>query len=159
MSEQAKEFALNAHRDQKYGEHPYSVHLAEVASIAIEFGAPPEVCEAAWLHDVLEDTDLTFEELTESFGLEVSKLVLAVTNKPGKNRAESHALTYPALRAEGPEAVLLKLCDRLANARASAKSNPRKLRMYKDEFRNFRKLLYVADEHEELWTELASLLR
>jgi (p)ppGpp synthase/HD superfamily hydrolase len=133
--------------------------LADVASIAIEFGAPPEVCEAAWLHDVLEDTDVTFEELRECFCLEVAELVLAVTNKPGKNRSESHALTYPALRAAGPTPVLLKLCDRLANARASAKSNPKKLRMYKDEFRNFRKFLYVADEHEELWTELAALLR
>jgi (p)ppGpp synthase/HD superfamily hydrolase len=157
--EQAKSFALQAHGDQRYGEHPYSLHLAEVASIAREFDAPPEVCLAAWLHDVLEDTPLTFDELTDTFGLGISELVFAVTNKPGKSRSASHALTYPALREAGALAVLLKLCDRLTNARASAKSSPKKLKMYQEEFQSFRDTLYLAGEHEQLWAELDALLR
>lgn len=142
-----------------YGEHSYSVHLADVASIAREFNAPPEVCDAAWLHDVLEDTHVTFEQLTAKFGLGISEMVFAVTNKPGDSRAVRHALTYPALREAGTLAVLLKLCDRLANARASARRSPRKLLMYKEEFQSFRDTLYLADEHELLWAELDLLLR
>ena len=158
QSEQARSFALRAHGDQRYGDQPYSVHLSEVASIAREFGAPPEVCQAAWLHDVLEDTSVTFDQLTDEFGTGISELVFAVTNKPGKSRRASHALTYPALRDAGTLAVLLKLCDRLANARASAKSSPKKLRMYMQEFPGFHETLYRAGEHEELWAELEVLL-
>ena len=159
MSARAKDFAIHAHGDQKYGQHPYSIHLASVAAIASEFGAPATVCEAAWLHDVLEDTEASFEELEAHFGRDVATLVDAVTNKPGATRAESHALTYPALRDAGPHAVLLKLCDRLANVRASTRTSPKKLAMYQQEFASFHATLYLEGEHDELWAALEALLR
>jgi (p)ppGpp synthase/HD superfamily hydrolase len=59
VKNKAKEFAIIAHGDQKYGEHPYSVHVDEVAHIASEYGELDEA--VAFLHDVVEDTETTEE--------------------------------------------------------------------------------------------------
>ncbi len=158
MSELAREFAVVAHSDQRYGDLPYVTHLADVASVAEEFAAPAFVRDAAWLHDTLEDTATTFEELVAHFGVVVADLVEAVTDKRGNSRAEIHAATYPTLRRAGKPAVQLKLCDRLANARASSKTNPKKLAMYQREWTFFRSTLQLPGEHKGLWAALAKLL-
>lgn len=158
MKERAKIFAKAAHAGQLYGGLPYLAHLEAVAAVAAEFEAPETVEIAAYLHDTLEDTAVTFEELEQEFGPEVARLVEAVTDKHGANRAERHQATYPALRAAGPDAVLLKLCDRLANVRASAIGAPAKLAVYREEFPEFRSVLYAPGEHEALFAELENLL-
>ncbi len=72
--------AEGAHRNQKrVSGEPYVTHCAAVARILAEMGAPAEVVAAALLHDTLEDTALTFEDLQRDFGLTVAKLVDGVT--------------------------------------------------------------------------------
>ena len=55
--EQAREFAIIAHGEQRYGDEPYASHLAAVVQIMDDFGLPAEFKVAGWLHDVVEDTE------------------------------------------------------------------------------------------------------
>jgi (p)ppGpp synthase/HD superfamily hydrolase len=66
MKQKARTWAISQHGNQKYGEHPYSVHLDAVANIAKPFGELAEV--VAYLHDVVEDTDVTIEQVSAEFG-------------------------------------------------------------------------------------------
>ena len=75
--EKAKLFALKAHGDQKYGESPYEKHLQDVADVIAEYidiGDPSlaVLLNGAWLHDVIEDTDVTFQQVFEEFGRHVA---------------------------------------------------------------------------------------
>ena len=77
MIEEAAEFAREAHRGmfRKGTEIPYIVHPIETAVIVASFTDDEEVIAAALLHDVVEDTDVTGEELEHRFGPRVAGLV------------------------------------------------------------------------------------
>ncbi len=91
----AYEVAKAAHGEQKrVSGEPYVTHCVAVAQILAEMGAPAEVVAAAMLHDTLEDTSLTFEDLQRDFGLTVAKLVDGVTKLtklPRVSRDDQHA--------------------------------------------------------------------
>lgn len=151
----ARLFAIRAHGEQKYGQQPYSVHLDEVVSVLKEFGNFDEaLLSAGYLHDVLEDTSVTREELRATFDGETSLLVELVTDQPGRNRTERHAATYPGI-ALHPKAITLKLADRIANARASRAHSL--LEMYRKEYQEFKNAL-KREGHGALWAELDRLL-
>ena len=90
IQNQAREFAIAKHANQKYGEHPYSHHLAQVSQVISEFGylVDEAIAAAGWLHDTLEDTETEYEVLVSEFGKETADIVLAVTNEPGGNRVD-----------------------------------------------------------------------
>jgi (p)ppGpp synthase/HD superfamily hydrolase len=151
-----EDYAIQKHGSQKYGDQPYYVHLDHVYSTAVRFypGALPDRIKiAAYLHDVIEDTDATFEEVSTLFGEDVAGIVDAVTDKPGQNRAERHRATYPLIR-ENPDAVFVKVCDRIANMESSVVSNPRLFSMYVREYPYFRSTLYRASEFDAAWEHL-----
>jgi len=133
--ERARAFAIAAHGDQRYGADPYVVHLAAVRQVLRDFGYDGDVALAVWLHDTVEDTAVTVEELEREFGATVAALVWAVTGV-GANRKERNASAYAKMRAL-PEAVTVKLADRIANSEASARGNPRLLEMYRGELAGF----------------------
>lgn len=163
----AESFAKDAHRDQKYGVHPYHVHLADVArEMEIVLGMPAfafydrevALC-GAWLHDVLEDTEVTAPKLSAYFGPRVADLVLSVTDEAGKNRRERKERTYPKTRAAGPLAVALKLSDRLANVANALLSRSPLLGMYGKEQPEFKTALYRPDDGlDSVWRRLDGLL-
>lgn len=154
----ARSFAVWAHGTQTYGNNlPYSYHLDSVHGVAARFDPALEVLLAAYLHDVVEDTHVSIGAIEDVFGADVAKLVAAVTNAPGPNRHARHILTYPKIRAAGPNAVLLKLCDRIANVNACGLfGNTRLLKMYVDEHRGFYEALAdtVTDDNDKAWTVL-----
>lgn len=78
----AREFAIRAHGDQmrKYVADPYWHHCGRVANQLIRYCASTDIVVAGWLHDTLEDTETTYEELVLEFGLEAADIVLEVTN-------------------------------------------------------------------------------
>jgi (p)ppGpp synthase/HD superfamily hydrolase len=152
--ERIRAFAVWAHGIQTYGDgQPYVVHLDAVANVARKLDAPEEVIEAAYLHDVVEDTGIPITVIEDLFGSTIAKLVAAVTNERGANRAERHRLTYPKIRGAGPSAVLLKLCDRIANVRACLDA-PKLLAMYVKEQPGFRSALWRPDENARAWAVL-----
>lgn len=150
-----KFYAATKHGGRQYRVGlPYTHHLAEVASVLVEFGCTSqEMIEAAWLHDVLEDTDTKKKEIEEMFGTDVADIVFAVTDEPGQNRKIRKALTYPKIRKD-PRAVQLKLADRIANVRGGGKFTE----MYKSEYEDFKRNLYTKGQFEDMWAALDALL-
>lgn len=169
LLEQAKAFATKVHKKKKYGKFPYTYHLFGTWDVLEKFGFSKDdpdpdkrrrnqrLILAAVLHDTLEDTNLTYGELANLFGTEVADLVFAVTNEPGENRRERFLKTYPKIRAN-PDAVALKLADRIANVIHALQINSDILDMYRQEWSEFEKALRRPGEHEEMWKHLESIL-
>ncbi|MFP1630225.1 HD domain-containing protein [Zhengella sp. ZM62] len=111
-------FAARAHAGQVREDsgEPYINHLAEVAAFlsALE-PFDPELVTAAWLHDVVEETAFTLDDIRMLFGVEVAELVGDVTDPPdlkGKARRDRQ-VTHT--RESGPRVKLLKLADKTSN--------------------------------------------
>lgn len=169
LIEQAKAFAIDAHGIQKYaGDKPYSYHLGQVVGVLQRFGVDDEILlAAAWLHDTVEDTDTTAIEIDRSFGMLVGDLVWAVTNEPGKNRKERHQKTYVKITTIGPQAVLLKLADRIANLEQCAAEQrltgqSKLLDMYRKEHEGFVQAIKTksspSDTETRMWHWLEQLV-
>lgn len=113
----ARQYAIEKHKDQKYGEHPYVYHLDQVYNIAVEMNLGEDYMIAAYLHDVLEDTDTTKKELEEIFGKHITEMVFAVSGF-GVNREERQN-DIKIKMALYPKSIDLKMIDRIANGRSS----------------------------------------
>lgn len=154
----AEALAATAHKDQMYGDKPYTFHLAHVVEVLMRFKVTDEnILVAGWLHDTVEDTDTTVFHITAMFGARVADLVHRVTNEEGKNRRERHEKTYPKIQADD-DAITLKLADRIANIEASLALDPDKLKMYAKEYKGFRDKLYKAGSHDAMWRHLDFLI-
>jgi (p)ppGpp synthase/HD superfamily hydrolase len=120
----ARAFAIREHRRidhrRKYSKQPYDVHLEAVADLVAEVTDDPEMIAAAWLHDVVEDTPVTLDDVEREFGGAVARLVEALTDvsRPGDgNRAARKAIDRAHLAAASPRAKTVKLADLTDNAR------------------------------------------
>lgn len=114
---EARDFALKAHGDQRYGGAPYGVHLFAVVQVARDFNCSNAQWKAAFLHDVLEDTPATSDQILDLFGEDVLRIVYACTGE-GNDRASRNASIYRKI-ADYPPAALVKLADRIANVEAA----------------------------------------
>lgn len=108
----ALEFAKEKHKGQLDDNESdyFDCHLNPVAAAVSILIQDHEVIAAAYLHDVLEDTDTTYEELKEQFGSRVANLVNEVTDEGEK---DSYGKYFPRLKSK--EAIVIKLCDRASN--------------------------------------------
>lgn len=122
--EDAYNYANEAHNGQlrKSGE-PYIIHPISVAKILIGFGMDRQSVVAALLHDVVEDTPITSEEVRRRFGADVQYLVEGVTKLgkvPLQNKEEQQAENLRKLllaMSEDIRVIIIKLADRLHNMR------------------------------------------
>ena len=126
---EAADFAARRHTGQQRkgrGNEPYVNHLAEVAnllSIATD-GAAAELVAAGWLHDTIEDTATTREELAQKFGERVAALVVEVTDDmilPKDQRRQKQIVDAPR---KSPGAKLIKIADKISNIRARIVPQP-----------------------------------
>ena len=97
---------------------PYIVHPAEVCEILKQLGCGEEVLAAGLLHDTLEDTKATAEEITERFGAKVAGLVAFNSEDKSLPWEQRKEHTLKSLENAGPEQKLLVFADKLANIRA-----------------------------------------
>lgn len=124
----ARDFAIKAHGDQKYGVHPFSYHLDSVHAIIKQAGLDEDYEVAAYLHDVVEDTDVKLEVIKEIFGEHVAAMVWAVTGE-GKNRKEKHQKMKEKMSLY-PMSISLKMGDRYVNMRSSKINRPKLYHTY-----------------------------
>lgn len=155
--EEARDFAIKRHGEQLYGNEPYIVHLDHVHEVGLRFGTTIEEQCADYLHDILEDTDCSFEEIWYEFGWYVAHLVFLVTVEDGDNRKERKRRTYPKIRSNS-DAIKLKLRDRIANVESSKQNNPGLFQMYKQEHEEFLTELHISGTRYGLLGEMISTL-
>ena len=122
--DKAYQIADQAHGDQRrFSGIPYILHPTSVACILVELGMDTDSVVAAILHDVVEDTDYTREDIESLFGPDVAKLVDGVTKIskiPYSNREEHQAENIRKMliaMSDDIRVIIIKLADRLHNMR------------------------------------------
>ncbi|MBS7262306.1 MAG: bifunctional (p)ppGpp synthetase/guanosine-3',5'-bis(diphosphate) 3'-pyrophosphohydrolase [Eubacteriales bacterium] len=127
----AYDFAAKAHAGQKRdsGEE-YIIHPLGVAVILMELGMDADTVAAGLLHDVIEDTPCTYEDIKEAFGVSIADLVDGVTrllqfnfSSKEEEKAESLRKMFFAM-AKDIRVIVIKLADRLHNMRTLAYRDP-----------------------------------
>lgn len=119
---QCVNFAAIKHRDQRRKDTvktPYINHPIGVANILVTEGdvSNVNVLMAAILHDTVEDTETSFDEIEEHFGAEICKIVNEVTDDKSLPKQERKRLQIVHAATVSHEAKLVKLADKLYNLR------------------------------------------
>ena len=122
-------FAAHKHRDQRRKDaeaSPYINHPIALADVLVNEGGVTntEVLSAALLHDTVEDTDTTPEELERAFGRRIARIVAEVTDDKNLPKAERKRLQVEHAATISAEAKLVKLADKICNLRDVAERPP-----------------------------------
>ncbi len=145
----SRDFAAEKHQNQKWGVYSYTEHLNRVEKVVDYF---LEKCNllsyknilkiSAQLHDVVEDTDITSEEISTLFGDKISNIVWCVTDENNSKEAVYQKIKSNLLGA------YLKLCDRYVNQEETIKgSHPKYLKKYINQSED---LLNSVRQHQDL---------
>lgn len=154
----AKEYAVQKHKsvNQLYsGYLPYEFHLQMAVDVANRYinGIPDNkdvLISAVWLHDTIEDTGTTYNDLAKEFGSNIADIVYAVTNEKGRTRAErANDKYYRGIRNTNG-ATFVKLADRISNVQWGIISGGSMLEKYRKEQFNFGQQLYPRDSEPVL---------
>jgi guanosine-3',5'-bis(diphosphate) 3'-pyrophosphohydrolase len=126
---EAAELAAHRHNGMARkgrGSEPYINHLAEVANLlsTATDGADAELVAAGWLHDTIEDTETTREELAEKFSERVALLVVECTDDMSLPKTERRRLQVVHAPKKSPGAKLIKIADKISNIGARIHVDP-----------------------------------
>lgn len=136
ISKQDAEFVLDAlmfgaekHKGQARVDQkktPYIIHPIEVADFVMRIGKvyDKEILVASLLHDVLDDTGTTYEELSKCYGNTVAQYVQEMTSKKGLTLKEQKKLQIIQAFHQTPSVAIIKLSDKLSNLGALASAPP-----------------------------------
>jgi len=118
----AVQFAAEKHRNQRRKDadaSPYINHPIALANVLHHEGGVEDVVTlcAALLHDTVEDTDTSPQELAEAFGSDIAEVVLEVTDDKSLPKAERKRLQIEHAPSISPRAKLVKLADKICNLR------------------------------------------
>ena len=156
----ARMFALEKHRNQKRpdGITPFVDHLEDVVSRLKNLGIsePPILC-AAWLHDIIEKTDTTFEEIDDLFGNTVSVLVLSLTKDLQLPKKDQEIQYVEQLKNSSSGAKLIKFCDIATNLKDISNSPISKNQKNKQIRKLFHYLRAIKKELSEKKSEYPKL--
>ena len=122
-------FAAHKHRDQRRkdaGASPYINHPIALADVLVNEAGVTDVAVlcAALLHDTVEDTDTTPEELAGAFGDRIARIVAEVTDDKALPKAERKRLQIEHAPGLSPQAKLVKFADKICNLRDVAERPP-----------------------------------
>jgi (p)ppGpp synthase/HD superfamily hydrolase len=171
LVDRAREFAIAAHRRvgqlRKYTGQPYEEHLRRVVEMVSTVTDDAETIAAAWLHDTVEDTSTTLEEVEREFGKGVRDLVDAVsdTSRPQQgNRATRKALDLEHLARAPARAQTIKLADLIDNCQDICSRDPKFGRVFLGEMAGLLEVLTSGAQelqrtarsiHDKWWTGLS----
>ncbi len=131
--QQAVDYAADKHKEQKRKDgSPYIIHPLAVAKIVAEMGLDMDAVLGALLHDCIEDTNASHEEIEKLFGVTVAELVEGVTKLTRANFSSSEQAQMENLRkmfmamSKDIRVVLIKIADRLHNMRTMQYQTPEK---------------------------------
>lgn len=148
----AKRFAESAHRSinhkRKYTNEDYCVHLEEVVKLLKTVSHTPEMIAAAWLHDTIEDTQTTLDEIHELFGNTVAEYVLALTDisRPEDgNRHVRKEIDRQHLVGSKHEVQTIKLADLISNSKQILEFDPKFAKIYLEEKRLLLEILNTGN--------------
>lgn len=163
LEEQARRYATRAHAEagqrRKYTDEPYIVHPAAVAELVRSVSADDALLATAWLHDTVEDTDTTLNDIEVHFGPRVAQLVEMLTDcaqPQAKNRAARKLAHFRHTASASPEAQTIKLADIIDNTRAIVRFDPHFARVYLVEKRIQIGLLKQGDA--QLWQQASTII-
>ncbi len=133
LLKQAVDYASNKHKDQKRKDgSAYIIHPLAVAEVVAEMGLDMDAVLGALLHDCIEDTDASHEDIEKQFGPAVAELVEGVTKLTRANFSSSEQAQMENLRkmfmamSKDIRVVLIKIADRLHNMRTMQYQTPEK---------------------------------
>ncbi len=135
LIDKAREFAMRAHATQlrMYCGRPYIEHPEAVAALVACVPHTEEMLAAALLHDAVEDTWVSLEDIRREFGSEVAGMVEALTDvsRPvDGNRAARKEIDLEHLRRSSPQAATIKLADLIDNSVSIAAHDPAFAKVY-----------------------------
>jgi hypothetical protein len=146
-------FATEAHQRidhrRKYSNQPYAVHLERVAKTVASVTDSEEMIAAAWLHDVVEDTPATLDDIERNFGSSIASLVRELTDvsKPSDgNRAVRKSIDREYLAQASDRAQTVKLADLIDNCTDITKHDAAFARVFLDEMGALLDVLTKGDE-------------
>ena len=135
LIKRAYDFAEKAHEGQlrKSGD-PYILHLIEVAYIIASLQAGPVTIAAAFLHDTIEDCNVTKEDLEKNFNKDIAEIVFCLTKIKALSHNKRHDKDFAAEdhrkiflgMAKDIRVILIKLADRMHNMRTLEFQTPEK---------------------------------
>ena len=159
MVVEAKMFATAAHaaigQKRKYSGDDYIVHPQRVAAIVEKHGGTDEMIAAAWLHDTVEDTDVTPILITKMFGVDVADIVEGLTDislPEDGNRAKRKSIDRMHSANASTEAQFVKCADIIDNSWDIAENDLSFAKVYKSEvFLLLNAMTKV--KHTEIWDQ------
>ena len=148
--EKAEQFAVQAHGPQKrkYSGEPYIVHPIEVSQIVRTVPHTNAMVAAAILHDVIEDTEATYDDVVVNFGVIIADLVNELTDvsKPEDgNRAVRKSLDRAHLAKASADAQTIKLADIISNSKDIKENDPSFAKVYIPEMKALLEVLDKGD--------------
>lgn len=148
--EKALAFATDAHEGQlrKYTCKPYINHPVAVSKLVASIIDDPDMLAAALLHDTVEDTHITHEDIQHEFGSSIASLVENLTDisKPEDgNRATRKALDLAHIATASPQAKTIKLADLIDNSQSITECNPKFAQVYMKEKQALLQVLKEGD--------------
>lgn len=153
LVDRARVYATEAHQRinhrRKYNNEPYHVHLSAVARLVATVADDDEMVAAAWLHDTVEDTQATLEDIEAEFGVQVAELVEELTDvsKPGDgNRVRRKQIDRTHLAQASKRAKTVKLADLIDNCKDITRHDPRFAQVYLAEMNSLLDVLQGGDE-------------
>ncbi len=123
----AAHYAATAHRRHRRKDleaTPYINHLTEVAHLLASAGCPAVVISAGYLHDTIEDVDVTYEMLSVEFSVEIADLVQSVTDDRNLPKHARKAQQVEHAAHANPGTAAIKLADKISNLRSLTSSPP-----------------------------------
>lgn len=122
LFDKAAQFAIQAHQgaERRGKGFPYILHPMEAASIVATITNDPEMLAASILHDTVEDSDVTIEQIEELFGPRVARLVHVETAKKGISWRARREIQIERFRQADRDCQVVVLGDKLSNLRAIA---------------------------------------